>query len=159
MKRVILSLASAATALVVAISGSTSAAASTDKAERDKGATDPQAMTSVYETDVDYPHRSDGDVSSHGWWNKLGGTAKLARVQMELYAADGGWKLMKYEPFSEYYSSGGGRGNRQTIRYACGTRQGPYLWQSYAEADIAGEADPVQWATRGQVAVACSPRI
>jgi hypothetical protein len=115
-------------------------------------------MSSVYYTDVDNPHRTGGDVSSHGWWGKISGSAKRARIQMELYVADGGWRLVATTPFGDSYRPGGGSGHRANVRYTCGTKHGPYLWQSYAEADVVGEADPVQWTSRGQIAVACSPR-
>lgn len=113
---------------------------------------------SVFWTDVDRPHMSGGDVSVHGWWGRVSGSARYARVQVCLQrpAAGGGYRNFKCSD-RKTIRPGGGRGRRVTVRHACTGRQGPFLWRGVAEADIVGEADPVQWATREAIALPCSP--
>lgn len=113
---------------------------------------------STFYTDVDYAHYSSGDVSSHGWWVKLSGSATHGTVTVILQrpAAGGEWRTKATN--SRTIRPGGGSSRRVVVRYTCGNRQGPYTWRSMAEVNIVGEIDPVQWATRGERAVACSPR-
>ncbi|WP_193611682.1 hypothetical protein [Nocardioides lijunqiniae] len=112
--------------------------------------------STVYLSNGDYVHVTNREASAHGWWQKISGSAKLAKVTVCLQKpASGGWANVKCNSGTVGPGSGGS-GRRVNVRKACGPQQGPYLWRSSIDVDIVGEVDGPEVAVTQQRGIACA---
>lgn len=100
----------------------------------------------------DYPHRSRGDASVHGWWLDLdrdGDCPPKAKVwvKLQMYGCDYFlgipwqcyWKTMDKSPPKLIYS-GGGSANRVNARYTCNS-SAYASWRAVVDVDIPDQRD------------------
>lgn len=103
----------------------------------------------TFETGADNPHRSDGDVSAHGWWNETSEEDRTcpeyADVEVRLQAwwcdifFNCWWVTQAIE--ESRVREGGGRGRRTTARQSC-TRDGREVsWLNVVDVDLVGTWD------------------
>lgn len=90
----------------------------------------------------DNPHRSFGDVSGHGWWDKGDCTSNQANVYNCLweYFTDGYYYKKACSATMTLYPTGGG-GNRTTARATCANSNNA-TWRNHVDVDVIGQNDP-----------------
>ncbi len=123
-------------------------------------ATDPDAGTSAQalvctpDSGRDNPHRSGGDVSGHGWWDRGDCSGDRANVYNCLYEwyTDNTWRQKVCSP-TKTLKPGGGSSNRTVARAACANSL-PTSWRNHVDVDVIGEWDTGEWPYR-QADVGC----
>lgn len=93
----------------------------------------------------DNPHRSGGDVSGHGWWNKGSCSNNTANVYNCLYEyyTDNSWRQKACSP-RKVLKPGGGSSNRTVARKACANSL-LTSWRNHVDVDVIGEIDTGEW--------------
>ena len=99
-----------------------------------------------YTTEGDYPHKSGGDVSAHGWWeNNDPDCPRYADVEVWLKAwlclYDGDQKVRCYWETLDHdekrIREGGGKGKRTSVRHGCSGSK-PISFRNIVDVDLVG---------------------
>ena len=116
----------------------------------------------TYDTRVDNPHTSSGDVSVHGWWEVVGNstcpsrakvTTVLQGVWCDSWVGECWWKEAARN--ADDIRPGGGRGKRVTARRACETTEATGF-RGVADVDLPGK-DPSNKAYSAPGDLPCRP--
>ncbi|MUN41087.1 hypothetical protein [Actinomadura litoris] len=100
-----------------------------------------------FRTRGDNPHITRGEVSVHGWWEKISGKATKAKVTVWLQAHKGAkWKTVA----TGKRTVGPGSSKRANAREKCKNRTTKVKFRTVVDVDIIGYTDgPEKWYSNG----------
>ncbi|QKW51528.1 hypothetical protein [Streptomyces buecherae] len=106
---------------------------------------------------VHFSHTVKGAVNAHGWWKRLDGPAKKAKVTVELQVKDGsGWRTLNTGEKTVY--SGGGSANRASAAWKCTNLILKNSFRSVIDVDIIGYPDDANKKTTDVQTLYCGAR-
>ncbi|MFD8547482.1 hypothetical protein [Streptomyces sp. NPDC059649] len=89
---------------------------------------------------VHFSHTVHGNINAHGWWKRLNGPAKKAKVTVWLQVKNNGhWYTLNKGVKTVY--SGGGSGKRASAAWKCTNLIAKYSFRSVIDVDIIGYPD------------------
>ena len=132
------------------------------------GSVTPQVVSGVitagsckYRQAIDYPHRSGGDTSIHGWWLKYSGTCPSKAnvdVYLQAYWCDiYGCRWITVASGSADVYQGGGSGKWANARESCSSTARLVGWCGFVDVDLINWSDPSGYTYSVIKNLYCSP--